>query len=204
MTETRDPKPRLMEAAIKLIWGQSYGSTSVDAICDIAGVKKGSFYYHFQSKSDLAVAAIESKWQSRKPVRDAAFSPVNPPLERFRLFFADALRRQEELQSECGYVLGCPIFSLGCEVCTQDEAIRAKVEEILEQSVKYFESAIRDAHAEGSIHAPDAAFTAKILFAYFQGVLTQARIRNSLDVLRELPDGALALLGAPRREALAA
>jgi TetR/AcrR family transcriptional repressor of nem operon len=46
-----------------MIWESSYGSVSVDDICTKAGVNKGSFYYAFKSKSDLAVAAFERHWE---------------------------------------------------------------------------------------------------------------------------------------------
>ena len=52
-------KTKLLETAIDMIWASSYGSVSVDDICAKAGVNKGSFYYAFKSKSDLAVAAFE-------------------------------------------------------------------------------------------------------------------------------------------------
>ena len=42
-------KERLTEAALDLIWHNSYGATSVDAICERAGAAKGSFYYFFKS-----------------------------------------------------------------------------------------------------------------------------------------------------------
>ena len=53
-------KERLTEAAMDLIWENSYGATSVDAICERAGAKKGSFYYFFKSKSELAAAALRA------------------------------------------------------------------------------------------------------------------------------------------------
>ena len=52
-------KERLTEAALDLIWHNSYGATSVDAICERAGAAKGSFYYFFKSKSELAIAALD-------------------------------------------------------------------------------------------------------------------------------------------------
>ena len=66
MRRKSDAKERLMNAAMDLIWENSYGSTSVDAICEKAGAKKGSFYYFFESKSELAVAALEADWQRKK------------------------------------------------------------------------------------------------------------------------------------------
>ena len=46
------------------------------------------------------------------------------------------------------------------------------------------------------VNAPDADAKSRILFAYFAGLLTQARIQNDLRVLDEAPDGLLSLLGA--------
>ena len=60
--------------------------------------------------------------------------------------------------------------------------------------------AIRDAHAAGLIRAPDAASKSRILFAYYQGLATQARILNSLDVLREAIHGTYELLGVETPE----
>ena len=67
---------------------------------------------------------------------------------------------------------------------------------MLEHRRKYLASAIRDAHAAGLVNAPDADAKSRILFAYFAGLLTQARIQNDLRVLDEAPDGLLSLLGA--------
>ena len=65
MPRVSDMKERLTEAAMGLIWENSYGATSVDAICERAGAKKGSFYYFFKSKSELAAAALEGDWSAR-------------------------------------------------------------------------------------------------------------------------------------------
>jgi TetR/AcrR family transcriptional repressor of nem operon len=189
-----------MEAALELIWSHSYGTTSVDAICEKAGVKKGSFYHFFESKSDLAVSALESDWQAKRSCFDTMFSPVAAPLERLGGYFDFILERQTSVQKECGCVLGCPIFSLGCEVSTQDEAIRAKVREILDRNIKYFESAIREANALGQINAPNPAAKARMVFALYQGTLTQAKIQNSVEPLRELKAGVFELLGVTSAE----
>lgn len=185
-----------MDAAMELIWEHSYGATSVDAICERANVRKGSFYYFFKSKSELAAAALEADWQKNTGDLDRIFSPTVPPLERFRKYFEFVYAKLAALKERCGAVLGCPLFALGSEVCTQDTVLRDKIREILGRKQKYYESAIRDAHAQGLIDAPDAAAKAQMLFAYFQGVLTQARIQNDVEVLRQLYPAMLDLLDA--------
>jgi TetR/AcrR family transcriptional repressor of nem operon len=195
MGRASDAKQRLMKAVLELIWEGSYGSTTIDDICEKACVKKGSFYYFFKSKADLAVAALEADWQTRRPQLDALFSPTVPPLERLRNFCEFAYRKQSEVKKECGCVLGCPLYTLGSEICTQEQKLREKIQEILGYYRTYVESAVRDANAAHLIEAPDAAEKARMIHAYYEGLLTQARIQNDAEVLRELPRGVFAMLG---------
>src|SRR5215471_7022024 len=87
MPRGSDAEDRLMQAAMDLIWTNSYGATSVDAICQEAGARKGSFYHFFTSKSELAVKALEADWQRKKARMDEIFSPTVPALDRLRSYF---------------------------------------------------------------------------------------------------------------------
>jgi TetR/AcrR family transcriptional repressor of nem operon len=195
MGRVSDAKERLMEAVKELIWTGSYGSTTIDQICEKAKVKKGSFYYFFESKADLAETAIDDDWQKRRPELDAIFSSTVPPLERLRKYLEFGYNIQAQIKAKYGCVLGCPLFSLGAEVSTQEQGLQKKIEGILDYKRKYLESTIRDAHAAGLIHASDAAAKARTLFAYYQGLVTEARIRNDLELLRDALPGTLELLG---------
>ena len=200
MGRISNAKERLMEAILDLIWKGSYGSTTIDHICEKAGVKKGSFYYFFDSKADLALAALEAAWERKRVDLDAIFSPTVPPLERFRKYCEHNYRLQADIQAACGTVLGCPLFSLATEVSTQEHPLQKKIQQIFDQEHKYFESALRDAHAAGLIYAPDAEAKAKVLFAYYNGLITEARIRNNLEILQDAVRGIYDLLGAKEPE----
>jgi TetR/AcrR family transcriptional repressor of nem operon len=204
MGRVSDAKQRLMDAVLELIWTGSYGNTTIDHICDKAGVKKGSFYYFFESKADLAAAAFEANWQIKKAELDAMFSPTIPPLERLQKYCDFSYRFQSEIKARFGQVLGCPLFALGAEVCLQEDGLRHKIQEILEYNRKYLESAIRDAHAAGLIHAADASAKAAMILAYYEGLLTQARIQNDVEVLRDTARGIFAMLGVKEQETAAA
>jgi TetR/AcrR family transcriptional regulator, transcriptional repressor for nem operon len=195
MGRVSDAKERLMKAVRELIWEGSYGSTTIDDICEKAGVKKGSFYYFFDSKAKLALAALDEEWERRKPDLDSIFSPTVPALDRLAKYCEYGYRLQDEIRCKCGCVLGCPLLSLGAEVSTQEPELQKRIQDILDQKRKYLESAIRDAHAARLIHAPDAAAKARLLFAYYQGLLAQSRIQNDLSILAEAKQGTLDLLG---------
>lgn len=200
MGRISDAKQRLMDAVLELIWSGSYGSTTIDHICEKAGVKKGSFYYFFASKSELAAEAFEESWKDRRAELDAIFSPTVPPLERLQKYCDFGYTFQCAIKKKHGHVLGCPQVSLGSEICTQEEALQKKIQEIMDQKRKYLESTIRDAHAAGVIDAPDAAAKARMLLAYYQGLLIQARIQNDVEVLREALGGMLTILGVKENE----
>ena len=82
MKRESDTKQKLLQTAVTLIWESSYGSISVDDICNRAGVNKGSFYYAFKSKSDLASAAFEDHWNKKRALMDEIFSSQVPPIDR--------------------------------------------------------------------------------------------------------------------------
>jgi len=60
---TRAPRgtarTRLLDAAVQVIRTKGLSATSVDDLCSAAGVTKGAFFHHFESKHALAVAAAD-------------------------------------------------------------------------------------------------------------------------------------------------
>jgi len=202
MPRVSDMKERLLDAAMDLIWENSYGTTSVDAICERAGAKKGSFYYFFKSKSELAAAALEDCWNKKKAEMDSIFSATVPPLERFNRYFDFVHDRLAEVQKKCGSILGCPFISVGSEVSTQDQIVRETIDRIMDRKLNYFVSAVRDAAAEGLINAPDPAAKARALFSCYQGMMAQARIQNDIELLSGFKEVAMDVLGVQRATAM--
>jgi TetR/AcrR family transcriptional regulator, transcriptional repressor for nem operon len=55
--ETRE---KILAAALKVVRQKGYSATTVQDLCTEAGVSKGAFFHHFDSKETMAVAAAES------------------------------------------------------------------------------------------------------------------------------------------------
>ena len=200
MGRTSDTRERLLHAALELVWEQSYHSVGVDAICERAGVKKGSFYHFFSSKAELTAEAIQTHWEGYKPLLDGIFSPTVPPLERLATYFGKVYELQKERREVNGYVCGCPYFDLGTEVSSLDSTIVAKVTGVLDQYFRYIVSAVCEAHTQKLIAVADPAAAGRWLINYFEGALMNARIHNDPELLRDLSAGAMQLLGVGRSE----
>jgi TetR/AcrR family transcriptional repressor of nem operon len=195
MGRTSDADQRLMDAALALMWEESYGSVTIDHICQRANVKKGSFYYFFKSKSDLAVAALERLWKEEwKPSLDASFSPSVEPLQRLKNYFGTIYAHGLETKARHGKMLGCPVCTVGSEVSTQESAVSATIRDIVSRKQLYYQSAIRDAVAQGIIEPCDPVEVSLSLFALLEGLVSQSRIMNDPEVLRKLPSMALSML----------
>lgn len=195
MGRVSDTKERLTKAVAELIWTGSYGSTTIDDICEKAGVRKGSFYHFFKSKTDVAQLAIEAEWEKERVEWDRMFSASVPPVERLRRLARRTYEEQVELKREYGRVLGCPLCQLGAEVSTLEDELRVVVERIMNQARRYFETAVRDAAAEGLLPVKDVAAKARMLHTYGEGLLTMARIHNNVELLREMERGMMDILG---------
>jgi TetR/AcrR family transcriptional repressor of nem operon len=196
MAKPTDTKEKLLQVAFDLIWNQSYGSVSVDQICERAHVNKGSFYHFFDSKSELAVEAYEENWREKQPELDRVFSPQNPPLERLVLWCQYVRNRQKQKAEKYGHVCGCPYASLGTELATQDEKIRAKSQEIMDRTIRYLESALRDAGREGLISLGDANTAAKRIYTTVLGALLYSKVHNDLAILEGLETTVMDMAGA--------
>lgn len=203
MKRESDTKQKLLNTAVELIWENSYGSVSVDDICNRAAVNKGSFYYAFKSKSDLAAAAYEDHWNKKRDLMDGLFSSQIPPLERLEKYCDRIVQDQTAKYEKFGKMCGCPFASIGSELSTQDEQIRRKAHELSERTMKYVASALRDADMEGSVHIKDPVESARDVFCYTTGLMAQAKIENDPTVLKCLKDGVFRLVGASAVPALA-
>lgn len=53
-----ESKVRFLKAALHVIRAKGYSATRIEDICEVAGLTKGSFFHHFDSKETLAMDAV--------------------------------------------------------------------------------------------------------------------------------------------------
>src|SRR5580700_10504052 len=54
-----ESKTRFLDSALHVIRSKGYSATRIEDICEDAGLTKGSFFHHFDSKEGLALAAAD-------------------------------------------------------------------------------------------------------------------------------------------------
>jgi TetR/AcrR family transcriptional regulator, transcriptional repressor for nem operon len=76
-------RQKLLGAALSLIRAKGYAATTVDDICEEAGVTKGAFFHHFKNKEALGIAAADH-WSEMTGVffETAPYHKHADPLDR--------------------------------------------------------------------------------------------------------------------------
>ena len=82
-------RTRLLEAARSIIRQRGFNATNVDDSCKAAGVTKGAYFDHFESKEALSTAAAEFWTETTGALFDKApYHAHADPLERLRAYIA--------------------------------------------------------------------------------------------------------------------
>jgi TetR/AcrR family transcriptional regulator, transcriptional repressor for nem operon len=99
-----ESKQKLLDAAFMVIRTKGYTATRVEDICEAAGVTKGSFFYHFKTKEDLALEAT-AHWiaVTTELFREAPYHAAADPLDRLLAYvdFRKALLHGELPEFTC-------------------------------------------------------------------------------------------------------
>ena len=99
-----ESKQKLLDAALYVIRSKGYTATRVEDVCEAAALTKGSFFHHFKSKEDLALAAAEY-WSLKtgQLFRGAAYHELADPLDRLLAYvdFRKALLKGELPEFTC-------------------------------------------------------------------------------------------------------
>lgn len=183
-TETQhESKTKLLDAAAHVIRAKGYAATTVDDICHKAGVTKGSFFHHFKSKDELALAAIAHWGGMWGGVFAAApFHKLEDPLERL-LGYVDF--RTEILQGELPDYT-CLIGTLVQETYATHPDLRTAC---LQGMSAHIAELTRDVEAARKLYAPKAAWSAEsvgyFIQATLQGSFIYAKAKQGPDVIRE-------------------
>ncbi|MBF0097090.1 MAG: TetR family transcriptional regulator [Magnetococcales bacterium] len=180
MGRTSDAKERIVRSAMELMHAGGYAQAGVQEICLRAGVRKGSFYHFFASKSALALAVIARFRLFSDQFFDRALASDLPPLQRLERLFQMAAALQEETQRENGFVKGCPFGNLASEMSGHDEALRLA----LAATFTSLQHRLSELLQEAAL--PHAEEKAEALVSLFEGAILLAKTHNDPHLIRRM------------------
>ena len=167
-------KTKLLDAAVGVIRAKGYSASTVDDICQRAGVTKGGFFHHFESKEDLAVSAAGYFSSNANDLFLAApYQSLPDPLDRL-LGYVDF--RKAILQGELPEYT-CLLGTMVQEAYDTHPAIREACDRGISQNAAMLETDIAEAMRNyGIASGSNASWTAQSLGLYVQAVIQGALI----------------------------
>jgi TetR/AcrR family transcriptional repressor of nem operon len=178
-----DSKTRILDAALRVIRANGYSATTVDDICESAGLSKGSFFHYFRSKEELALAAAAHFATMAEVLFSAApYQKATDPRDRLLGYvdFRSAILRGDLPEFTC--LLGTMVQ----ETYETYPAIREVCDRYLSEHTMQVAKDIEEAKR---LYAPDAPWTAESLARFtqaaIQGSFILAKAKNGPEVAVE-------------------
>jgi TetR/AcrR family transcriptional repressor of nem operon len=167
----RNLREQLVEGATQVLYEHGYHAASVNDIVAAAGVPKGSFYNHFDSKEALALEV--TRRYSASVDLDSLRAGDAAPLARVRAHFASVIERN----AAHGVQHGCLLGNFSTELAGHSPAICQHVSAAFDEWSGAVADALSQAQDAGDL---DPSFDPSALGAYlvdaYEGAVARAKV----------------------------
>ena len=175
-------KEHLIACAGRLFWRNGYAATGLSEILKEAKLTKGSFYFYFKSKEDLAVAVV--CYYHRVVYEWLAGFAADADWETFVTHFTGAMLEG----AGKGEHYGCPIAVVGMELAFSHKAIAGVYMEAMEEMQGLFGQVLMSS----GLPSDQADSLAGRLFAIYEGNLLLYRMSTDASYIEKLKEQLLA------------
>jgi TetR/AcrR family transcriptional regulator, transcriptional repressor for nem operon len=161
-------KVSLLSAAKALFLARGYAGTSVDTICEKAGVSKGSFYHSFKSKEDLGIGVLQWSLERGGEVL-GAHKKVADPVEQSLVYLRHLENSAQTLWSD-----GCLLGTFANELGDTNPRLKEAVATLFTAVIKEIASRLKPLAARPEITCT-ANELAEELLVILEGSITLAK-----------------------------
>ena len=165
-----ESKTKFLDAALQVIRTKGYSATRVEDVCAAAGLSKGSFFHHFKSKEELALAAADHfAAMADRAFASGSYQLAADPLERLLGYVDFRIAILQGALPDFTCLLGTMVQ----EAYDTYPEIRATCDKHLSSHAAMLARDIAEAKAR---YVPDAPWTPESLGLFMQTVIQGAFI----------------------------
>lgn len=174
-------KESILLSGARLIHEKGYNNTGLKEILDAAGIPKGSFYFHFNSKEDFGLQVVDTYASFLRRVADRHLSDTAlPPLSRIESFFDFYIEHFKRMDLR----YGCPIGKLMQEMSDLSEPFREKIGSVYDELCSLLRQCLEDARQAGDLREDlDTREAAQFVFDSWEGAIMHMKLARSPDPL---------------------
>ncbi len=161
-------RSKILKMALLCFARNGFDNTSIEQICNRAGMSKGAFYHHFESKQHLFLELVND-WLKR----------IDERLQSLGLESGDVKETISKISSVAESVFkeagdNVPIFLEIWLKIARDPAVHDKLVEPYQKYLSYFKDLIQKSIDSSNLKKVNAEATARLVIALSLGLLLQS------------------------------
>jgi TetR/AcrR family transcriptional repressor of nem operon len=181
MTKGELTRKRIVEAAAPIFNQHGYEGSSLNALMEATGLKKGGIYRHFASKEELAAEAFDYTWEAAWKARFLHVDEKANGIEKLKQLIANFIDRRSPVPG------GCPVLNTAVDADDGNPILRSRVGKALRSWTgrlqAYVEEAQQQRDAKPDVDPKDVA---TLIVASLEGALMMSRIQRNEEPLRRV------------------
>ena len=175
--ETRTARERILNAAASLFARRGYYNSNVDEIVQQSGTSKGSFYFHFPSKEQMALGMVDQLSEKLVKKLERSIASETDPLKRIPLAI-DALLSTFSKQRKLAQILMVNMVGQGRSMDRKFLPIRDKFAGLIRKEL--------DAAVEsGAIRPVDTSLVSQLWLGALNEIILRWLLRDKPSPLME-------------------
>lgn len=176
--KTRD---HILKATRKILVSQGFHNTSISAVIEATGVKKGNLYYHFASKEELGLAVLEDAKEEFFSFLAKALAGKNP-IEKI-INSCKAICAEQEKNN---FVGGCLFGNTALEMADSNQKFSGVIQEVFHRWTGLLAAHLDEARQAGLLPAAtQPQLLAKTVVATLEGGIMMSRVSKDKEDLND-------------------
>ena len=181
MTKGELTRKRIIAAAAPIFNKHGYEGSSLNALMEATGLKKGGIYRHFASKEELAAEAFDYTWEAAWKARLLYIDDKANGINKLKQLIANFIERRSPIPG------GCPVLNTAVDADDGNPILRSRVGKALRSWTgrlqAYVEEAQQQSNAKPDVDPKDVA---TLIVASLEGALMMSRIQRNDEALRRV------------------
>src|SRR5258708_8961469 len=158
MTKGEQTRRKIVEAAAPIFNQRGFEGSSLNALMEATGLKKGGIYRHFASKEELAAEAFDYTWEAAWNARLLHVDERANGVDNLKQLIANFVEHRSPVAG------GCPILNTAIDADDGSAVLRARVAKALRSWLSRPQDIVERAWEHGSPRPGGAAKARSTLF----------------------------------------
>jgi len=125
MTKGEQTRRKIVEAAAPIFNRHGYEGSSLNALMEATGLKKGGIYRHFSGKEELAAEAFDYTWEAAWNAKLGHVDEKANGIDKLKQLIANFVEHRSPVAG------GCPILNTATDADDGNPVLRARVAKVL-------------------------------------------------------------------------